>query len=56
MSIVGLAGLAPGQPVKVVVRHADGSADEFACRHTFNADQVGWFRAGSALNVLRAKK
>ncbi|OYV92749.1 MAG: hypothetical protein B7Z68_09815, partial [Acidobacteria bacterium 21-70-11] len=56
VSIVGLAGLAPGQPVKVVLRHADGSADEFACRHTFNADQVGWFRAGSALNVLRAKK
>lgn len=56
VSIVGLAGLAPGQPVKVVVRHADGSADEIACRHTFNADQIGWFRAGSALNVLRAKK
>ncbi len=56
ISIVGLAALAPGQPVTVVVQHADGGRDEFACKHTFNADQIKWFRAGSALNVLRAKK
>ena len=56
VSIVGLAALAPGKPLKVVLHHADGSKDEIACTHTFNAEQVGWFRAGSALNVLRAKK
>ena len=56
VSIVGLAALAPGKAVKVVLHHADGSKDEIACTHTFNAEQVGWFRAGSALNVLRAKK
>jgi len=55
ISILGLAGLTPGQPVKVVVHHADGTRDEISCRHTFNADQVGWFRAGSALNVLRQR-
>jgi aconitate hydratase len=55
VSIVGLAALAPGQPVKVVFHHADGSRDEVQCRHTFNAEQIGWFRAGSALNVLRQK-
>jgi aconitate hydratase len=56
ISILGLAHLTPGQPVKVVIHHADGTRDEIACRHTFNADQVAWFRAGSALNVLRQKK
>ncbi|HVN76614.1 MAG TPA: aconitate hydratase [Thermoanaerobaculaceae bacterium] len=56
VSVVGLASLAPGKPVKVVVHHADGSSDEITCRHTLNAEQVGWFRAGSALNVLRSKK
>ena len=53
-SIVGLATLAPAKSVKVVLHHADGSEDEIACRHTFNAEQIKWFRAGSALNVLRA--
>ena len=55
VSILGLAELAPGKPVKVVFHHADGSKDEVSCRHTFNAEQIGWFRAGSALNVLRRK-
>jgi aconitate hydratase len=55
-SIVGLAALAPGKAVTVVLHHADGSKDEIACRHTLNAEQVGWFRAGSALNVLRQKR
>jgi aconitate hydratase len=55
VSIVGLAKLAPGSPVKVIFRHADGTSDEISCRHTLNSEQVGWFRAGSALNVLRQK-
>jgi aconitate hydratase len=54
-SITGLAALAPGRPVKVVFHHADGSKDEVQCRHTLNAEQIGWFKAGSALNVLRKK-
>jgi aconitate hydratase len=53
VSVLGLAGLAPGQPLRVVLHHADGKRDEFAVRHTFNAEQIGWFKAGSALNVLR---
>ncbi|MGE5236566.1 MAG: aconitate hydratase [Acidobacteriota bacterium] len=55
VSILGLAELAPGKPVKVVFHHADGTTDEVQCRHTFNEEQIGWFRAGSALNVLRRK-
>jgi aconitate hydratase len=55
-SIVGLAKLAPGAPVKVVFHHADGTRDEVSCRQTLNAEQIGWFKAGSALNVLRKKR
>ena len=53
VSIVGLADLAPGRPLKVVLNHADGSSEEFAVNHTLNAEQIEWFKAGSALNVLR---
>jgi aconitate hydratase len=38
----------------VVVHHADGSADAFPARHTLSEEHIGWFRAGSALNMLAA--
>jgi aconitate hydratase len=53
VSVVGLAGLAPGQPVEVLLHHEDGSEDRFTARHSLNAEQIAWFRAGSALNVLK---
>ena len=53
ISVTGLASLAPGVPVTIILHHADGSEDRFEARHTLNDDQVGWFRAGSALNVLK---
>jgi aconitate hydratase len=52
VDIVGLGGLAPGKPVTVVLRHADGTADQVETTHTMNDEQIAWFRAGSALNVL----
>jgi aconitate hydratase len=55
VSLTGLAGLAPGKPVRVTLHHADGSERSFDTRHTLSAEQIGWFRAGSALNVLRQK-
>jgi aconitate hydratase len=55
VSVTGLAGLAPGKPVRVVLRHADSSEYAFETRHTLSAEQIAWFRAGSALNVLRQK-
>ena len=55
VSVTGLAGLAPGKPVRVVLRHADGSEHAFETRHTLSAEQIAWFRAGSALNLLRQK-
>jgi len=53
VSILGLDGLAPGEPLEVVFHHDDGSEDRGRVTHSLNADQIGWFRAGSALNVLR---
>jgi len=53
VDIVGLAGLAPDQPVPVVVHHADGSTAEIETTHTMSEEHIEWFRAGSALNVLK---
>jgi aconitate hydratase len=53
VSIRGLTAFAPGVPLQVTVKHADGSADAFAAKHTFSAEQIAWFKAGSALNILR---
>jgi aconitate hydratase len=55
VSIVGLAELAPGTQLTAVLHHADGSEEEIPLRHSLNAEQVSWFRAGSALNVLRTR-
>jgi aconitate hydratase len=54
ISILGLADLAPGKPLRAVLHHAAGGEDRFAVRHTLNAEQIAWFRAGSALNLLRS--
>jgi aconitate hydratase len=46
---------APGQPVRCRINKPDGSTIEFECTHTFSDEQVEWFRAGSALNIVREK-
>jgi aconitate hydratase len=53
VDVVGLADLAPGNPVTIVVHHADGSSHEIRTTHTMSHEHIEWFRAGSALNVLR---
>jgi aconitate hydratase len=55
ISILGLDKLAPERRIEVVAHHADGSEDRFECEHTLNREQIEWFRAGSALNLLRAQ-
>jgi aconitate hydratase len=55
VSVTELADLAPGSLVTARLHHADGSTDDVSLRHTLNAEHVAWFRAGAALNVLRAK-
>jgi aconitate hydratase len=53
LSLVGLADLAPGRPVRCLVRHADGTTETLSLSHSFAASQLEWFRAGSALNVVQ---
>ena len=55
ISIVGLAELAPGRPVECVLHRADGTTLEFRCNHTMSEEHIEWFRAGSALNIIRAR-
>lgn len=52
ISIVGLKQLAPKQTVTAVLHHADGSEDKISLNHSMTEDQIGWFKAGSALNLL----
>lgn len=50
-----LEQFAPGKQLTVVLNHKDGTKDTIKCNHTYNAAQIGWYRAGSALNEIRAK-
>jgi aconitate hydratase len=52
VSIVGLARLAPGQPVEVRIHKPDGRTVPVSTRHSLTTEQIDWFRAGSALNAL----
>lgn len=52
---VKCATLTPGQPVEVVTTHTDGTSESIVANHTYNAQQIGWFKAGSALNSLAQK-
>ena len=45
---------APDKPVRVLLHQADGSVDEIACNHTMSDEHIAWFRAGGALNLIRA--
>jgi aconitate hydratase len=55
VDIVGLPGLAPGKNVTLVVHKKDGKKVEFPLEHTFNEEQIEWFKAGSALNFMKKK-
>lgn len=55
IDINGLTSFAPGKPLTMVLNHKDGSKDEVTLNHTYNAQQIGWFKAGGALNVIRAE-
>ncbi|MBL7911135.1 MAG: aconitate hydratase [Bacteroidia bacterium] len=54
IDILGLTEFAPGKPLTVVLNHADGSSEEIKANHTYNAQQIEWFKAGGALNIIRA--
>jgi aconitate hydratase len=53
LSFIGLDKLAPGQKVEARITHADGSQETFLALHSLTRDQIAWFMAGSALNLIR---
>jgi aconitate hydratase len=53
ISVAGLTSFAPGKPLTLVLAHADGSRDSISVNHTYNEAQIDWFKAGSALNLIR---
>lgn len=53
ISLLGLSSMAPGKPVTCEIKHSDGSKDTIQLNHTFNAGQITWFQAGSALNRMK---
>ncbi len=53
INIEGLTSFAPGKSLNMVFQHADGSADTILVNHTYNEQQIEWFKAGGALNIIR---
>ncbi|HEY0678764.1 MAG TPA: aconitate hydratase [Chitinophagaceae bacterium] len=53
IDIIGLTNFAPGRPLTVVLHHNDRTKDEIQVNHTYNQQQIEWFKAGSALNLIR---
>ena len=55
---LNLEGFAPNTPLQIQITHSDGTTDTILANHTYNEQQIGWFKAGSALNLIaeEAKK
>jgi aconitate hydratase len=53
VDIVGLTEFAPGKNLTIVLHHKDGSTESFDVAHSYNEQQIGWFKAGSALNLIK---
>lgn len=55
IDIIGLTTFSPEVPLTIVLHHADGTEEQFPVNQTFNAAQIEWFKAGSALNLIKAE-
>ncbi|APF16833.1 aconitate hydratase [Caldithrix abyssi] len=55
IDVIDLVEFAPGKPLTLIARHADGTEDVIKANHSYNAYQIEWFKAGSALNLIRLK-
>ena len=53
IDITGLNDFTPGEPLSIVLNHIDGTSDTFSVNHTYNQQQIEWFKAGGALNIIR---
>jgi aconitate hydratase len=54
IAITGLLTFAPDKSLQLVLSHADGTSDTIEVAHSYNAQQIEWFKAGGALNIIRA--
>ncbi|MCB0496925.1 MAG: aconitate hydratase [Cyclobacteriaceae bacterium] len=50
---INLTDFAPGKPIELKLTHTDGSSDVVVCNHSYNQNQIAWFKAGSALNLIK---
>ena len=55
IDILGLTDFTPGKPLAIVFHHKDGTSDIMTANHTYNQQQIEWFKAGAALNIIRQK-
>ena len=55
LSLIDIETFAPGQALTLLAKHVDGSADEIKVNHSYNAQQIEWFRHGSALNLIKTQ-
>jgi aconitate hydratase len=53
--IIGLTTFTPGKPLTIVIHHKDGSSETILANHSYNEQQIEWFKAGGALNIIRSK-
>ncbi|MBP6219064.1 MAG: aconitate hydratase [Oligoflexales bacterium] len=53
ISIIGLSKMSPGKNLSVRLKKKNGSVIEFPLKHSYNAEQIAWFKAGSALNLIQ---
>mgnify|MGYP005847296263 CR=1 FL=1 len=56
LSIIGLKEFKEGVPLKLIIKHKDGTGDSCLLNHTFNENQIQWFKAGSALNLIASQQ
>ncbi|MFM7770269.1 MAG: aconitase family protein, partial [Bacteroidota bacterium] len=55
IDIVGLTNFKPGESLTLILNHQDGTSDTITANHTYNEQQIEWFKAGGALNVIRSQ-
>jgi aconitate hydratase len=55
IDVIGLTSFTPGKPLQIVLQHADGTSHTIEAHHSYNQQQIEWFKAGGALNVIRSQ-
>ncbi|NQW43323.1 MAG: aconitate hydratase [Bacteroidetes bacterium] len=55
-NLLGLTDFKPGKALRLVINHKNGTTDTINCNHTYNEQQIEWFKAGGALNIIRRSR